>query len=175
MTKSEAQDVLKRMANLYDRQWEPTKEKLDAWVRLLLPFEYDIAWQAIEKCWQDGPWPQPHKVRRICQDLTRKEQPPRPEDGGGRSNAWIQCVHPPEKFPGRRGWAVELVYGSDSRIPPDHVVMQDAQRMLQEHETRYGGTWRILQNHTTVQMFESKSILEAELDRMLNPPTERQV
>lgn len=148
MLRSTAEDLLeRRLMSLWPR-WKPTGAQREEWLLYLASLEYDDANYAIGKAFQESRYGAPRiaDLRPHVQLALARRAPGEraKEDAGGFTATWVVCVEAPQEHPGRIGWVVPVVFGSDDSIPgnPDKIA-RAAERIRARHEQIHGGAWQV--------------------------------
>ena len=145
-------DILIRVMTDYWGNWKPNPGLLAYWRRMLLPLDYATAAVSVEKHFGETNRVSPMPARiKILYDLAQQARGGKKKQTGyGYADLYIECVVAPPGFPNRLGRKVPVYFGNDKRLDQHeehyHDVMKIADQMRQQHETLYGGQWRIIED-----------------------------
>lgn len=154
MLRTDAEALVRLIGQLWPN-WQATDALTNWWIDALaeLPDESD-ARKALVQLKKASRFNTPPNFSAIADEIGVHK--PRPDWRGQRDREadthwFVQCVRAPEKFPGRLGWYLPLLWQADHE-PPVYAQAQAAQTYAERCRQTYGGDWRVIQDATYSDM-----------------------
>ena len=149
MTPAEQDMIQAKMAELWP-DWKPTDGQRRWWRQLFTLHAFSTAETAVMAAYGSsrGKSPQPDVVRGKLIDFAAQSMTREEEVEIGDTRFWVQCVEASDRFPGRLGWFVRLIYPRRDQIPDEHVQAEAAQAMANRQAQIYGGKWVVIRDST---------------------------
>lgn len=148
--------------------WKPLDAEVEAWVRMLLRFDYTAARRAMEAYWEECKTSKPvaagFKAKYVAMNPGRPAPAGLHEEGNpnGYAGVSVQCVKAPDNNPHLLGHFEPLYYGTPQAIPPEDRVMSYAESLRARLTERHGGEWRIFRGASLSEMANNKLAIRQE-------------
>jgi len=143
MNTQQVTEVMAFMGSLWPKSGKMDEADSQSWRRTLSHIQHpDIARQALVRLKDTTDFDLP-KRERFLGILSRQTGKPREEPASTLEfPGYIICTSAPPNSPGQLGHFIPLAYAAE--IPPDQTILADLQRMAQDRERLYGGTWEMV-------------------------------
>lgn len=159
MTNKQAQELLDKVIQKWPG-YSPTDEEMSSWLEMFKHLEYHETLDALQSAWEcsEYPTPRPGMVTRFLRQQRAGRVPSSGRVDVGYSGLWVQCTVAHPAFPTRLGWYVPVIFMPRGKLPPldDYQRLADADKMRQDHQRTYGGTWVVVREATPEQMAQSR-------------------